>query len=148
MKKLLLTSLILAIAVSVFVAPVQAGTSGLGGAAQVHDGKWGFQLRKDVALGGDISQVTGQLGMLFPKGKAWFTFDLDYHWMISNDSGTSRFYPLAGVGFKTEFDNFEFAINGGGGVNFMLTETKAAFVEAKYVFTGWDGFGVTFGLYF
>ena len=148
MKKLLLTSLVLAIAVSVFVAPVQASTKGWGGGLHVHDGDFGFQFRKDMALGGDISQLTTQLGMVFPGSKAWFTFDLDYHFIISNDSGTSRFYPLAGLGFKTEFDRFKFGINGGGGVNFMLTDSMAAFGEVKYVFTGWDGFAFTLGFYF
>ena len=148
MKKLILTSLVIAMAISIFSIPAQAQTKGRGIGVQVHDGKWGFELRKDFALGGDISEITGQLGMVFPKSKAWVTFDLDYHWVITSDSGTSRFYPLAGIGFKTEFDNFKFGINGGGGFNFMLTEKSAAFVEAKYVFTGWDGFGVAAGIYF
>jgi hypothetical protein len=148
MKKLVLISLILALILSVFALPALAQTKGRGIGAQVHDGKWGFELRKDIPLGGDISQVTGQLGMVFPKSNAWLTFDFDYHWNINTDSGTSRFYPLAGIGFKTDFDNFKFGINGGGGANFMLTDKTAAFVEAKYVFTGWDGFAVAFGVYF
>jgi len=147
-KKLLLTSMVLAIAISIFAIPAQAQTGGRGVGAQVHDGKWGFELRKDIALGGDVSQVTGQLGMVFPKSNAWLTFDFDYHWNIATENGNSRFYPLAGIGFKTDFDNFKFGINAGAGANFMLTDKTAAFVEMKYVFTGWDGLGFSFGVYF
>jgi hypothetical protein len=30
----------------------------------------------------------------------------------------------------------------------MLTESKAAFAEAKFVFGKWDGFAITGGIYF
>lgn len=148
MKKIFVTILVLTAAVSLFTSPLQAGSSGWGGGLHVHDGDFGFQFRKDLALGGDINQLTTQLGMVFPSSKAYFTFDMDYHFIIKNDSGTSRFYPLAGLGFKTDFDRFRFGINGGGGANFMLTDKLAAFGEVKYVFTGWDGFAFTLGFYF
>jgi len=125
---------------------VEAQFPGWGTAFRGHDGEYGFELRKDVYLGGDVSQITGQLGMLFPSSGATVTADADYHFNLS--SGSGRFYPLAGVGIKTDFDFFEFGVNAGGGLNFMLTESLAAFAEAKYVFFGWDGFGFAVGLYF
>ena len=146
MKKLLLTTLVLAITASVFVLPAQAQTRGWGGALQVFDGEFGFQFRKDLALGGDISQLSAQIGMLFPSD-AMLTFDVDYHFNIKNESGTSRFYPLVGLDLKTDFDNTEFGLNAGGGVNFMLTDKTAAFGEVKYTFSDWDGFGFAWGFY-
>ena len=55
---------------------------------------------------------------------------------------------LAGVQFAFNSDDAKFGLNGGGGVNFRLTQTTAAFAEVKYVFGDWDGFTVTLGIYF
>jgi len=147
-KRLFLTSMVLVLAVSVFTIPAQAETRGWGLGMQLHDGDFGFQFRKDLAVGGDLSQLTSQIGMIFPSHNTAMTFDVDYHFIIKNESGTSRFYPLVGLGFKTDFDFFKFGVNAGGGVNFMLTDTMAAFAEAKYVFSDWDGFGFALGFYF
>jgi len=128
------------------VAAAEAQRPGWGAGFRGHDGELGFELRKDLYLGGDVSQITGQVGMVFPSSGATVTADADYHFTIS--SGSGRFYPLAGVGLKTDFDFFKVGVNGGGGVNFMLTESMAAYGELKYVFFGWDGFGFAVGVYF
>lgn len=128
------------------VAPAQAQFPGWGAGFRGHDGEFGFELRRDVYLGGDVSQITGQLGMVFPSGGAAVTADADYHFTIS--AGSGRFYPLAGAGIKTDFDYFKVGVNGGGGINFRLTEAMAAYGELKYVFFGWEGFGFAVGVYF
>jgi hypothetical protein len=142
-----LRSLIAAAAlVALAATSAEAQRPGWGLGFRGHDGEYGFEARRDIYLGGDVSQITAQAGMLFPSGGATFTADADYHFTIS--SGSGRFYPLVGVGIKTDFDFFEVGVNGGGGVNFMLTESLAAYGEAKYVFFGWDGFGFAVGVYF
>jgi hypothetical protein len=152
-KKLLLISLVLVIAISIFAIPAQAQTektkvkTSWGAGIQLFDGEFGLEARKDFWLGGDISQITGQVGILFVDD-AVMTLDLDYHFSINTDSGTSRFYPLVGLDFKTDFDYSEFGLNLGGGANFMMTEKLAAFAELKYVFSDWEGFGVALGVYF
>lgn len=126
-------------------ATVSAETRSWGLGVGVLDGDFGVQTRKDFWLGGDISQITGQFSVYF-HSKTTFRLDADYHFMIkAGDSG--RFYPLAGLQFAFTSDNVELGINGGGGVNFMLTDKLAAFGEVKYVFGDWDGWAVTGGIY-
>jgi hypothetical protein len=132
--------LVLALAWS---ASAEAGDWGF--AAGSFDGEFGLQARKDFHLGGDISGITGQGSVLFSDPTA-FALDADYHFVIK--SGTSRFYPLAGLHFIFDSDNAKFGANGGGGINFMLTEKLAAFGEIKYVFGGREGWFFTAGIYF
>ena len=61
---------------------------------------------------------------------------------------STRFYPLAGIGFGFTSDHAKFGVNGGGGLNFMLTSTVAGFAELKYIFGSWDGWAITGGAYF
>ena len=137
---------LLALALTILATPALAETKGWGAGVMLHDGEFGVQARKDFWLGGDISQITGQFGVIFDN-TIW-ALDVDYHWVITSDSGTSRFYPLAGLDFKFNSDNSEFGVNLGGGANFMLTEKLAAFAELKYVISDWDGFGIAAGIYF
>lgn len=146
MKTMLRSLLVLAALGATSAMSAEAQRPGWGAGFRGHDGDLGFELRRDVYLGGEVSQITGQVGMVFPKGTAAVTADADYHFTIS--SGSGRFYPLAGVGLKTDFDFFKVGVNGGGGINFMLTESMAAYGELKYVFFGWDGFGFAVGVYF
>ena len=141
-KLLLLTATLLTLA-----TPALAELNGWGAGLQIFDGEFGLQGRKDFWLGGDISQITGQANIIFASDVV-FALDVDYHFVIRSDSGTSRFYPLAGIDFKFNGDGSDFGFNLGGGANFMMTETLAAFVELKYVFSDWDGFGVGLGVYF
>jgi len=122
-----------------------AETNGWGLGVGAFDGDFSFQARKTFVLGGDISQITAQAGLYFP-GKTSFRLNGDYHFMIG--SGSSRFYPLAGINFTFNSDSAKFGINGGGGVNFKLTEKMAGFFEAKYVFGDWDGWSFLGGIYF
>lgn len=140
MSTLVLAVLFIAISVS-----ASAELKGIGIGAGVHDGDFGAHLRKNFWLGGDISQLTFQGSVYFPS-KTTFKIDADYHFVIS--SGSSRFYPLAGLQFAFTTSNAEFGINAGGGVNFMLTENMAAFAEAKFVFGDWDGLTIVGGLFF
>ena len=139
-RMLLLMAIVLMNSTSVY-----AESSGWGLGAGVHDGDFGAQVRKDFWLGGDISQITAQ-GSVFFHNNTTFKIDADYHFVIT--AGKGRFYPLAGLQFAFNSDNVEFGINGGGGLNFMLTERMAAFAEIKYVFGDWDGFTIMGGIYF
>jgi hypothetical protein len=136
----------MAILSAMVATTAEAQFPGWGTGFRMHDGDGGFEFRRDIYLGGDVSQITAQVGMVFPGSGATLTADADYHFTLSNGSG--RFYPLAGVGVKTDFDFFKVGVNGGGGINFKLTEKLAAYGEAKYVFFGWEGFGFAVGLYF
>lgn len=139
--------LLLTLAFLILASPALAETKGWGAGLQIFDGEFGIQGRKDFWLGGDISQITGQVNVLFASDVV-FALDVDYHFVIRSDSGTSRFYPLAGLDFKFNGNGSDFGINLGGGANFMMTEKLAAFVELKYVISDWDGFGVGLGVYF
>lgn len=137
---------LLAIALLILASPALAESKGFGAGILLDDGDFGVQIRKDFWLGGDISQITGQFGLIFDN-TIW-ALDVDYHWVITSDSGTSRFYPLAGIDFKFTSNSSNFGLNLGGGANFMLTEKMAAFAELKYVISDWDGFAIAAGIYF
>jgi hypothetical protein len=128
--------------------------SGWGLGASLFDGDYfGVQGRKTFALGGDISQITAGAAIFFKD--TWFAFDADYHFVI-NPENPSRFYPLVGLNFATDFgsDNMphgydaKLGANLGGGVDFMMTDTVAAYFEAKFVISDWDGFVATLGIKF
>jgi len=140
-RLLILTIIMLSLSLT-----ASAETKGWGLGAGAHDGDFGVQLRKDFWLGGDISQITGQAGIYFPK-KTTFRLDADYHFMINPES-PSRFYPLVGLQFAFHSDSAKFGLNLGGGANFMLTQSMAAFAELKYVVSDWDGLAFAAGLYF
>lgn len=123
-----------------------AEIKGWGLGVGVFDGDFGFQGRKDFWLGGDISQITGQ-GSVYFHNRTTFRVDADYHFIV-NPGKPSRFYPLVGLDFAFNSKAARFGVNGGAGVNFMLTEKAAAFAEIKYVFGDWDGIAITGGIYF
>ncbi|MGD9141611.1 MAG: hypothetical protein PVJ42_08730 [bacterium] len=137
--------ILIGVVVLILAASSPAFARGWGLGAGAHDGDFGFQLRKNFWLGGDISQITAQGSVYFPS-KTVFKIDADYHFVLG--SGKGRFYPLLGLQFAFTSDNAEFGINGGGGLTFMLTETTAAFAEVKYVFGDWDGWTFCGGIYF
>lgn len=144
MTRVKITLLVTALIILASPIMAQAANAGLG--VMWHDGEIGAQIRKDFHLGGEISQLTGQFGLIFDN-TIW-ALDLDYHWVISNGSGSSRFYPLAGLDFKFTSDHAKFGMNLGGGINFKLTQSLVAFAELKYVISDWDGLGITAGFYF
>jgi hypothetical protein len=144
--------ILLTLALLILATPAFAETKSWGAGLQIFDGEFGIQGRKDFWLGGDLSQITGQAAVIFAN-KTVFALDVDYHFMIKSSnsdgtSGTSRFYPLVGLDFKFNNDFSDFGLNLGGGVNFMMTDTLAAFAELKYVISDWDGFGIGVGVYF
>ena len=123
-----------------------AEIKGWGFGAGAFDGDFGVQARKDFHLGGDVSQITGQGSVFFPD-RTTFRIDLDYHFVI-NPENPGRFYPLVGLDFAFNSDSAKFGANAGGGFKFMFTDKLAGFVEAKYVFSSWDGFAFAGGVYF
>ena len=136
---------ILCLLIASFATPALAGGWGLG--ASLFDWDYfGVQGRKTFVLGGDISQITTAATFYFDN--TWMAFDADYHFVI-NPQNPSRFYPLVGVELSTDFSDFtEFGVNLGGGVDFMLTETLAAYAEAKFVISDLDGFVLGAGVKF
>ena len=143
MKRVCIVSLLL---VSVVLsAPASAELKGIGLGVGAMEGDFFFQVRKDFWLGGEVSQIVGQAGVYF-HGKTTFRIDADYHFVI--ESGKGRFYPLVGLQLAFNSDDVKFGVNGGGGLNFMLTESLAAFGELKYTFFGWDGWQIMGGVYF
>jgi hypothetical protein len=137
--------IVLATIAAALAAAAPAPAAGLGLGAGAFDGDFGVHLRKDFALGGDISAITGQAGVYFPS-KTTFRLDADYHFLLKQ--GASRFYPLVGVDFAFNSDHARFGLNAGGGVNFKFTEKTAGFAEAKFVLGDWDGFAFAVGIYF
>lgn len=135
---------VIALLVLAMAATAEAKDWGIGAGAL--DGDFGFQLRKDFWLGGDISQITGQASVYF-QGKTTFRFDADYHFIL-NPGNPGRFYPLVGLDFGVNSDAAKFGFNAGGGFNFKFTEKNAAFVEAKFIFGDWDGFAIVGGIFF
>ena len=113
---------------------------GVGIQAGMFAGDFGLGLRKDFVLGGDIHQISAQ-GAVYFAPDTLFKVDADYHFVLK--SGRGRFYPLAGIDFAFTTHGAKLGINGGGGINFMLTNTLAAFAEVKYVFSNWDGWAFT-----
>ena len=150
--KTLFAAIILALTLVGSAAPAFAETNGWGAGLNILDGEFGIQGRKDFWLGGDINQITGEAAIIFAN-KTVFALDLDSHFVIKSSNsdgtaGTSRFYPLVGIDFLFNGDGSDFGLNLGGGVNFMMTDTMAAFAELKYVISDWNGFGIGVGLYF
>lgn len=127
------------------VAAESAENTSWGLGAGVFKGDFTAQARKDFWLGGDISQITAQASVFF-HGKTTFGLDADYHFNLK--SGAGRFYPLAGLHFAFNSNDVKFGVNGGGGLNFNLTDKLAAFGEVKYVIFGWEGWSVIGGIYF
>ncbi len=150
--KALFAAIILALTLVGSAAPAFAETNGWGAGLNILDGEFGIQGRKDFWLGGDINQITGQGSIIF-AGKTVFALDVDYHFIIKSSNsdgtaGTSRFYPLVGIDFLFNSDDSEFGVNAGGGANFMLTDTMAAFAELKYILFGAEVWGIAAGVYF
>lgn len=143
----LLSLIILALTLVAIASPVMAETKGWGAGLNIWDGEFGVQARKDFWLGGDISQLTGQASVIFAD-RTVFALDLDYHFMIKSEGSTSRFYPLVGLDFMFNSDGSEFGLNVGGGANFMMTDTMAAFAELKYIIADYGAFGIGVGVYF
>lgn len=136
---------LLTIVIVAMAASASAEVKGWGLGVGSFDGDFGVQGRWDIRLGGDISHVTLQGSVAF-NNRTTFAIDGDYHFQIK--AGKGRFYPLAGLQFAFNSDDAEFGVNGGGGVNFMLTDKLAAFGEVKYNFFGWEGWFITGGIYF
>jgi hypothetical protein len=145
--KTTIASLILILTLAAGASTAIADTRGRGAGINVFDGEFGLQVRKDIWLGGDINQITGQ-GSVFFADRTVFALDLDYHFVIHSEGSASRFYPLAGIDFKFNGDGSDFGVNLGGGANFMMTDKLAAFAELKVVISDWGGLGFGVGLYF
>jgi opacity protein-like surface antigen len=143
----LMCATLLALAAATLATPAVAETNGWGAGLNIYDGEFGVQARKDLWMGGDISQLTFQGSVIF-AGKTIYALDLDYHFIIQSEGSSSRFYPLAGLNFMFHSDNSEFGLNLGGGANFMLTDKLAAYAELKYIISDWDAFGIGVGIYF
>ena len=139
----LLKFTVLSLAIMLIATPAFADF-GLGVALQDFD-HFGVQARTAFGLGGDISEITGAAAIYFDN--TWMTFDADYHFILKG--GETRFYPLAGLELATDFSDWtEFGVNLGGGMDFMMSKSLAAFAEAKFVAWGVNGLNLTLGFKF
>jgi hypothetical protein len=140
-----LSWLLLAVLLLTIASNASAEPKYLGVQAGVFSGDFGVGLRKDFLLGGDVNQISGQFAWYFEHQNT-FRLDADYHFLLK--AGEGRFYPLVGVDFAFISDAARFGANAGGGLNFMLTKSLAAFAEGKYIFGNWDGWAVNAGIHF
>ena len=123
------------------------GLQGFGFGMGTFDGDFGIQVRKDFMLGPKKISVLALQGGLFFRDETTFNVDVDYHHIFTPNSAF-RFYPLAGIDLAIEKEENRFGINLGVGANIKVTEQTALFVEAKYVFSDWEGFGFIIGVNF
>jgi hypothetical protein len=93
-----------------------------------------------------VSEISLQ-GSVYFHNRTTFRFDADYHHILTPGE-TLRVYPLAGLQFAINSHNNRFGLNLGGGMNFSINENFDGFVELKYVFGDWEGFGVACGIRF
>lgn len=59
-----------------------------------------------------------------------------------------RLYPLIGVDWAVRKGNNQAGVNLGGGCMFDINADTRLFIEGKYVTGNWDGYALTFGIYF
>jgi len=123
------------------------GLNGFGFGLGVFDGDFGIQGRKDFLLGPKkISELSFQ-GSLFFKDKTTFHLDADYHHVFTPNS-SFRIYPLGGINLALRKKENRFGLNLGVGMNIKITDRNALFIEAKYIFGDWDGYGLIVGVEF
>jgi hypothetical protein len=142
MHKYALALILCALAVS-----ASAEIEGWGVGVGVFDGDFGFQGRKDFGLDPKgVSEISLQ-GSVYFHNRTTFRFDADYHHVLT--PGESLLvYPLGGLQFAVNSRNNRFGLNLGGGMNFDINERLEGFVELKYTFGDWDGFGIAAGVRF
>ena len=113
----------------------------------VFDNDVGVQARKDFRFGERQQFETVIQGGVYNQNKWTGRFDADFHYVFRADSAF-RLYPLIGVDWAIQEKNNRAGANLGGGCTFDLNAETRLFVEAKYVAGDWDGYGLTFGIYF
>jgi len=123
------------------------GLNGFGFGLGVFDGNFGIQARKDFMLGPKKISALSLQGSLFFNDETTFNVDVDYHHIFTPNSAF-RIYPLAGIDLAIQKKENRFGINLGAGANIKVTDQNALFIEAKYVFGDWEGFGFIVGVDF
>lgn len=111
------------------------------------DGDIGMQGRKTF-LFGEVQNIGLALQAgVYNQNKWTGRFDADVHYYFMPDKAV-RLYPLAGLDFALQSSYNRFGANVGGGAILDLNDMTQLYIEAKYVAGDWDGFGLTFGIYF
>ncbi len=128
--------------VSTFAEPRGWGL-GLG----VFDNDFGLHARKDFIFGGEQQFEAVLQGGLYNQNKWTGRFDADFHFVFT-PSSTFRLYPLIGLDWALQERNNRAGVNLGGGCTIDINSETRLFVEGKYVAGDWDGYALTFGLYF
>jgi len=137
----------LAFLVCALTISASAKTSGWGIGAGFFEGDFGLQGRKDFALSQKgVSEISLQ-GSVYFHYRTTFRFDADYHHILTPGESL-RVYPLGGLQFAVNSRNNRFGLNLGAGMNFDISEQLEGFVELKYTFGDWDGFGIAAGVRF
>jgi hypothetical protein len=120
---------------------------GWGLGAGVFDNDFGVQARKDFIFGKEQQFETVIQGGLYNQSKWTGRFDADFHYVFTPDS-SFRLYPLIGVDWAVRNGNNRAGLNLGGGFTVDVNDSTRLFVEGKYVAGDWDGYALTFGIYF
>lgn len=132
---------------TLYVAGAAAGVEGWGFGAGAFDDDFGIQGRKEFTFTEAEASKAALQGSVFFHNRTTFRFDADYHHIL-NPGSPLRIYPLAGAEFSIQRKANRWGANLGGGLNLKLTEHNELFIEVKYVFGDWDGFGLMAGIFF
>jgi hypothetical protein len=144
-KRPIITTLIILLTCS--TASTFAEPRGWGLGVGVFDEDFGIQARKDFMFGERQQFEAVIQGGVYNQNSWTGRFDADFHYVFRADSAF-RLYPLIGVDWAIQSKNNRAGANLGGGCAFDINAETRLFVEAKYVAGDWDGYALTFGIYF
>ena len=111
------------------------------------EGDFGIQARKDFVLGKQQQYGIALQAGAYNQDKWTTRLDADFQYMF-NPKPWLNLYPLAGVGLALQSKNNRAGFNLGAGVMVDLNSETKLFFELKHVFSDWDGFAFTAGIYF
>jgi hypothetical protein len=147
MKTKMILMLLLVQSVAMGAVAAEKSPLGLGFGLGFFDGEPGMMIRTDFVLDPKGLHEIALLAGGFNEDKFTFRIDADYH-LVLNPRWKVRVYPLAGAELAIRSKHNRAGYNLGGGLNFDLVEPFRPFVEAKYTFGDWEGFGLVFGVHF
>ena len=140
-------SMIILAALALYMMPAHAEPRGWGVGIGTFEGDFGAQARKDFLMGAEQQFGIALQGGLYNQDKWTTRLDADFHYLL-RPSSALRLYPLAGVDLAIQNKNNRAGFNLGGGLTLDLNPSTRLFLEIKHVFSDWDGFAFTAGIYF
>ena len=141
----IITALVVLLTCSTAITFAEPKGWGLG--LGVFDNDFGIHARKDFVFGETQRFEAVLQGGLYNQNEWTGRFDADFHYVFRPGS-TFHLYPLIGADWALQNGSNRLGVNLGGGCMMDLNAETRLFVEAKYVAGDWDGYGLTFGIYF